>query len=108
MYEQRYDSVNSGGGFLTGLLCGAASGAAFGLMFAPRPGAKLRQQIFESTEGFRREAADTYGQASKVVGDIASRGREVLKRAPSVFASERTEPSRGNGGTSDDASYRST
>ena len=107
MYEQRFDSMNSGGSFLAGLLCGAALGAAFGLMFAPRPGAKLRREIFDSTEGFRREAAEKYEQASKVVGDMASRGREVLQRAPSVFA-ERTDPSRGNGGTADDVSYRST
>jgi gas vesicle protein len=103
MYEQRSDSANAGGGFLAGLLCGAALGAAFGLMFAPRPGAKLRQEIFESTETFRREAANKYEQASKMVGDIASRGREALKRAPSaVFGSERTEASRGNGSASEE------
>jgi gas vesicle protein len=107
MYEQRLDSVTSGGSFLSGFLCGAALGAAFGLMFAPTSGARLRQEILDSAEGFRREAETKYGQASRIVGDIASRGREVFKRGPAVFA-ERMEPLRGNGGVADDASYRST
>ena len=39
MYEPHYEEESRGSGFLIGLLCGTALGAAIGLMFAPKKGA---------------------------------------------------------------------
>ena len=64
MYEPLYEEESGGGGFVLGLLCGAALGAAIGLMFAPKKGTDFRQTIYESTGDLRRKAYDAYGQAN--------------------------------------------
>jgi len=93
-YEQRSAPT---GGFMMGLVCGAAVGAAIGLMCAPRSGAHMRQQILDSTEELRRQAANTYEQASKVISDLACQGREALNRTISSFEGKDMGQT-GNGG----------
>ena len=56
MYEPHYEEETGGGGFLIGLLCGTALGAAIGLMFAPKAGSEFRQRLYESTGDIRRKA----------------------------------------------------
>jgi gas vesicle protein len=71
-------------GFMMGLLCGAAVGAALGLLFAPKPGSELRTQLYDSTERFRRRAGevanDAYNQASGTVEDLMDKGRSAVRR----------------------------
>ncbi len=67
MYEPHYEEETGGGGFLIGLLCGTALGAAIGLMFAPKAGSEFRQRLYESTGDIRRKAYETYDQASEQV-----------------------------------------
>ena len=67
MYEPHYEEEAGGGGFLIGLLCGTALGAAIGLMFAPKVGSEFRQRLYESTGDIRRKAYETYDQASEQV-----------------------------------------
>ena len=55
MYEPHYEEESGGGGFLIGLLCGTALGAAIGLMFAPKAGSEFRQRLYESTGDIRRK-----------------------------------------------------
>ena len=50
-FDTRYNQP--GGGFVTGLLFGAAVGAALGVIFAPRAGADTRRPIAESGEPAR-------------------------------------------------------
>ena len=87
--EMATDNGSSTGTFIMGALCGAAIGAAIGLLFAPKSGAETRQQLADQTERIRRTAAeqaewvrqranDAYGTASKVVGDVVTRGREAV------------------------------
>ena len=47
MYEPHYEEETGGGGFLIGLLCGTALGAAIGLMFAPKAGSEFRQRLYD-------------------------------------------------------------
>jgi len=103
----QHDIDVHGGGFGTGFLCGATLGAVFGLMFAPRAGAELRRQIADSTVQFRRQAVDTYGQATKAVTDFASRGRAAVRR-PAFGAGHRrdTEPPRESAATGTESSSR--
>ena len=83
-----------GGDFMMGLLCGAAIGAAVGLLFAPRPGAELRTQLSGSAERLGRQAADTYARASDAVNDFVDRGREAARRGRDKFDEVRSDFSR--------------
>jgi len=88
MYEPQYDE-DSGGGFLFGLLCGTALGAAVGLMFAPRAGSELRQTLYESTGDIRKKATDAYGQATEQVTNVVAKGRQAMDRGAEAFDSAR-------------------
>jgi gas vesicle protein len=102
MYEPHYEEEAGGGGFLIGLLCGTALGAAVALMFAPKTGSEIRQRLYESTEDLRRKAYQTYGQATEQVNNAASKAREAVERGREAFDSARQSASGqtgGNGGT---------
>jgi gas vesicle protein len=105
MYEPHYEEESGGGGFLIGLLCGTALGAAVGLMFAPKAGSELRQTLYESTGDIRKKAYDAYGQATEQVNTYVSkgkqaveRGREAVERGREAFDSARQSAS-GQSGT---------
>ncbi len=53
------------GRFLAGVLCGAAVGAALGVMFAPRAGAETRRQLAESSGRLRETANRTYTRPAR-------------------------------------------
>ena len=99
MYEPHYEEEAGGGGFLIGLLCGTALGAAIGLMFAPRAGSEIRQTLYESTGDIRRRAYDAYDQASEQVSSMVSKGRQAVDRGREAFDNARQQAAGGNGGT---------
>src|SRR5688572_15998799 len=105
MYEPHYENEEpGGGGFLIGLLCGTALGAAIGLMFAPKAGSEFRQRLYESTGDIRRKAHETYDQASDQVNNMVAKGRQAVDRGREAFESARqssTGQGGGNGTTSD-------
>ena len=94
-----------------GLLCGAALGAAVGLMFAPKAGAELRRTLYDSTGDIRKKAYDAYGQATQTVNEYVSKGREAVDRGRQAFDSARESATEGNfgqrtGGNGSDFSSR--
>jgi gas vesicle protein len=105
MYEPHYEEEAGGGGFVLGLLCGAALGAAIGLMFAPKAGSEFRQRLYDSTGDIRRKAYETYDQASEQVNNIVSKGRQAVDRGREAFDSARQsaagQTTGGNGSTSE-------
>ena len=105
MYEPHYDEEAGGGGFLIGLLCGTALGAAIGLMFAPKAGSEFRQRLYESTGDIRRKAYETYDQASEQVNTMVTKGRQAVDRGREAFDSARQSAGSGttggNGTTAD-------
>jgi gas vesicle protein len=104
MYEPHYEEEPGGGGFLIGLLCGTAIGAAIGLLFAPKAGSVFRQRLYDSTGDIRRKAYETYGQASEQVNTMMNKGRQAVDRGREAFENARQQASgqgAGNGSTSD-------
>jgi len=102
MYEPHYEEESRGSGFLIGLLCGTALGAAIGLMFAPKVGTEFRQKLYDSTGDLRRKAYETYGQASEQVNNMVTKGREAVDRGREAFDSARQAASgQGGNGASD-------
>jgi gas vesicle protein len=73
------DSLGPGMAFFTGLLAGAVIGSSLGLLFAPRKGSELREQVADS-------AASVGKAVSKTVDELADRSREVYTRARDVVS----------------------
>jgi gas vesicle protein len=105
MYEPHYEEETGGGGFLIGLLCGTALGAAIGLMFAPKAGNEFRQRLYESTGDIRKRAYETYDQATEQVNNIVTKGRQAVDRGREAFETARQsaagQTTGGNGSTAD-------
>jgi len=88
----RFDNEGGGGGsFVMGLLTGTVLGAGLGMLFAPKSGSELRNQISEqagnlansASDGYRKAseaASDGYRKASETAGEWADRGREVYDK----------------------------
>ena len=98
MYEPHYEEESGGGGFLIGLLCGTALGAAVGLMFAPKAGSELRQTLYDSTGDIRQKAYDAYGQATEQVNNYVAKGKQAVERGREAFDSAR-QSATGQAGT---------
>ena len=70
-YEyDRFEREDGGGSFLMGLLAGTVLGAGLGMLFAPRPGSELRNQLTEQAGRLRHTAGDAYSQASGTVNKM--------------------------------------
>ena len=83
-YEyDRFEREDGGGSFLMGLLAGTVLGAGLGMLFAPKAGADLRNQVSEQAERLRTTANDAYSQATEKVSQMVDRGREAYDRARS-------------------------
>jgi gas vesicle protein len=96
------------GTFMVGMLCGAAVGAALGLMFAPKSGAEMRHQLADQTERLRQRASDqadrlrqrasdAYTGASQTINDVVARGREALDVGRETF--QKARPNGASGAT---------
>jgi gas vesicle protein len=73
-----------------GLLCGAAVGAALGVLFAPQTGAATRRDLKKSAERLSRRAMKLYDNASETMEQLAERGADVLDRTKEVASRIRT------------------
>jgi hypothetical protein len=92
-YEyDRLEREDGGGSFLMGLLAGTVLGAGLGMLFAPKTGSDLRNQISEQTGRLKTSANDAYAQASEKVSQMVDRGREAYDRArhPGGFSGSST------------------
>ena len=78
----RYEG-EGGGGFIMGLLAGTVLGAGLGMLFAPKAGTELRNQLSEQAGRLKTTAGDTYAQATDKVSHLVDRGREAYDRARS-------------------------
>src|SRR3954449_12892321 len=86
----RFDNEGGGGGsFVMGLLTGTVLGAGLGMLFAPKSGSELRNQISEqagniantASDGYRKAtdaASEGYRRASETAGGRGGRRRGVV------------------------------
>src|SRR4051812_18770985 len=74
----RFDNEGGGGGsFVMGLLTGTVLGAGLGMLFAPKAGSELRNQIGEQAGNLANTASDGYRRATEQAGQWADRGKDV-------------------------------
>ncbi|MEO7273824.1 MAG: YtxH domain-containing protein, partial [Vicinamibacterales bacterium] len=72
-YEyDRLEREDGGGSFLMGLLAGTVLGAGLGMLFAPKAGAELRNQLNEQAGKLRSTANDTLSQVKSTANDTLS------------------------------------
>ena len=76
--HERFDDEHhqGGGSFVMGLLTGTVLGAGLGLLFAPKAGSELRNQLSDQAEQLANTASDGYRRASETAGEWAEKGRE--------------------------------
>jgi len=78
----RFENEGSGGGsFVMGLLTGTVLGAGLGMLFAPKSGSDLRNQISEQAGNLANTANEGYRRASETASDWADRGRDMYDKA---------------------------
>src|SRR3954462_148448 len=83
----RFENENSGGGsFVMGLLTGTVLGAGLGILFAPKAGSELRNQLTEQAGNLANQAQDGIRKVSENAGDWAERGRDMYGKAKEAVA----------------------
>src|SRR6185369_458029 len=78
----RFDNEGGGGGsFVMGLLTGTVLGAGLGMLFAPKSGSELRNQLSTQAGNLANSASDGVRRAQETAGEWADRGREMYDKA---------------------------
>lgn len=67
------------GGFLAGLLIGAALGAGLALLFAPKSGAALRSDIADAAADARNKVAEGYDDISHRTSERVEQTRDAMR-----------------------------
>jgi gas vesicle protein len=91
----RFENEGSGGGsFVMGLLTGTVLGAGLGMLFAPKAGTELRNQISEQAGNLATAASDQYQRATEAASGWADRGKEVYDKTRDAIAKGADEAQR--------------
>jgi gas vesicle protein len=80
-YDRFENEGGGGGSFVMGLLTGTVLGAGLGMLFAPKSGSELRNQLSEQAGNLANTASEGYRRATETAGDWADRGRQVFDKA---------------------------
>src|SRR5947207_14738717 len=85
-YDRFENEGGGGGSFVMGLLTGTVLGAGLGMLFAPKAGADLRNQIGEQAGNLANTASEGYRKAVESAGLWADRGRDMYDKARDAVA----------------------
>lgn len=78
----RFDNEGGGGGsFVMGLLTGTVLGAGLGMLFAPKAGHELRNQLSEQANKLGQSASEQYRKAADSASEWAEKGKQVYDKA---------------------------
>jgi gas vesicle protein len=91
----RFDNEGPGSSssFVIGLLTGTVLGAGLGMLFAPKAGSELRNQLSQQAGNLANQASEGYRRASNTAGEWAEKGREMGRE---VYDRTREAVSRGS------------
>jgi gas vesicle protein len=65
------------GGFLKGMLIGTAIGAGLGMLFAPKAGSELRQDVVGGVGNLGQTAKEAWEDVTSTVSSAVEKGREA-------------------------------
>ena len=80
-YDRFENEGNGGGSFVMGLLTGTVLGAGLGILFAPKAGSELRNQLTEQAGSLANQAQDGIRKVTENAGEWADRGRDMYGKA---------------------------
>lgn len=105
--HDEYGSSGSGSGFAMGLIAGAAIGAGVALLFAPREGSLMRQDLASGAQRLGQRFREDYGSVAEGVRDSArravDRASEAVDRGKDAYRDASTDVRSGINKAADDA-----
>jgi gas vesicle protein len=79
-YDRFENEGNGGSSFVMGLLTGTVLGAGLGMLFAPKSGSEMRNQISEQAGNLANTASEGYRKASESASQWADRGKDLYEK----------------------------
>ena len=76
-----YREEQAGASFVLGIFTGALIGAGIALLFAPKPGHEMRQQLGEQYRGLAERVNETTQHLRDSAGTLRQQGRERVQKA---------------------------
>ena len=93
-YDRFDNEGNGGGSFVMGLLTGTVLGAGLGMLFAPKAGSELRNQLSEQAGNLANQASEGVRKVTENAGEWADRGRDMYGKAKDAVAKGADEAQR--------------
>src|SRR2546426_12320365 len=90
-YDRFENEGGGGGSFVMGLLTGTVLGAGLGMLFAPKSGSELRNQLSEQAGNLANTASEGYRRATETAGELAEGGVSVEEKGRDAGARRRHE-----------------
>src|ERR1700680_1723850 len=72
---------DGGGSFMMGLLTGTVVGVGLGMLFAPKAGSELRNELSDQAGALADQAQGGYRKATENAGQWAERGKDLYGKA---------------------------
>ena len=85
-YDRFENAGNGGGSFVMGLLTGTVLGAGLGMLFAPKAGTELRNQLSAQAGNLASQAQDGIRKVQENAPEWVERGKDIYGKAKDAVA----------------------